>query len=58
MVNKLTVPCQVQRFLSIHVPVANLFHLHRDHRPVANYRAARAQAFEAWAEAAGARLAA
>lgn len=51
-------PCQVQRFLSIHDPVANLFHLHRDHRPVADYRAARAQAFEAWAEVAGARLAA
>ena len=38
-------PCQVQRFLSIHDPVANLFHLHRDHRPVADYRASRAQAF-------------
>ena len=49
---------QVQRFLSIHDPIANLFHLRRDHRPVADYRTARAQAFETWAEVAGARLAA
>ncbi|HYD63939.1 IS6 family transposase [Azospirillum sp.] len=39
-------PRHVQRFLSIHDPIANLFH------------AARAQAFEAWADIAGARLAA
>ena len=49
---------QVQCFLSIHDPIANLFHLRRDHRPVADYRVARAQAFEAWAEVAGAKLAA
>ncbi|MHA7066222.1 IS6 family transposase [Azospirillum argentinense] len=49
---------QVQRFLSIHDPIANLFHLRRDHRPASNYRAARAQAFIAWAEVAGAPLAA
>lgn len=49
---------QVQRFLSVHDPIANLFHLHRDHRPAADYRAARARAFEIWAEVAGARLAA
>ena len=49
---------QVQRFLSIHDPIANLFNLRRDHRPVADYRTARAQAFETWAEVAGARLAA
>ncbi len=49
---------RVQRFLSIHDPIANLFHLRRDHRPAADYRAARAQAFEAWAEVAGAKLAA
>jgi putative transposase len=49
---------QVQRFLSIHDPIANLFHLRRDHRPVADYRAARAQAFETWAEVAGSRIAA
>ncbi|ALJ39416.1 hypothetical protein AMK58_28360 (plasmid) [Azospirillum brasilense] len=47
-----------QRFLAIHDPIANLFHLRRDHRPVADYRKARAQAFQVWAEAAGAPLAA
>jgi putative transposase len=49
---------QVQRFLSIHDPIAKLFHLRRDHRPVVDYRAARAQAFETWAEVAGSRIAA
>jgi putative transposase len=49
---------QVQRFLSIHNPIANLFTLNRDHRPAADYRPARAQAFAAWAEVAGAPLAA
>lgn len=51
-------PAQVQRFLSIHDQIANLFHLRRDHRPVADYRKARAQAFQVWAEVAGAPLAA
>lgn len=45
-------PRQVQRFLSIHDPIANLFHLRRDSRPASGYRAARAQAFTAWIEAA------
>lgn len=49
---------QVQRFLAIHDPIANLFHLRRDHRTAAEYRAARAQAFQAGADVAGARLAA
>ena len=40
----------VQRFLSVHDQVNNLFHLRRDHRPAAAYRAARAAAFRAWAE--------
>ena len=44
----------VQRFLSVHDQVNNLFHLRRDHRPAADYRAARAAAFEAWAEIAAA----
>ena len=48
----------VQRFLSIHDPIANLFHLRRDHVTAANYRAARARAFEAWAEVTGIRAAA
>ena len=51
-------PAQVQRFLSIHDPIANLFHLRRDHRPVAAYREARTLAFQVWAEVAGAPLAA
>ncbi|EWY37074.1 transposase [Skermanella stibiiresistens SB22] len=49
---------QVQRFVSIHNPIANLFHLRRDHVTASQYRAARAQAFEDWAEVAGVRLAA
>src|SRR3954462_14445127 len=48
----------VQRFVSIHDPIANLFHLRQDHVPASQYRAARAQAFEDWAEIAGARSAA
>ena len=51
-------PAQVQRFLAIHDPIANLFHLRRDHRPAAAYRDARAQAFQVWAEVAGVPLAA
>ena len=51
-------PRQVQRFLAIHDPIANLFHLNRDQCPAAEYRTARAQAFAAWAEVAGAPLAA
>jgi len=51
-------PRQVQRFLSIHDPINNLLHLRRDHRTASEYRAARAQAFAAWAELAGAPLAA
>src|SRR5689334_18371559 len=48
----------VQRFVSIHDPIANLFHLRRDHVTATDYRAARAQAFEDWARIAGAQLAA
>jgi putative transposase len=48
----------VQRFLSIHDPIANLFHLPRNRLSATNYRAARAQAFATWAAVAGARLAA
>ncbi len=44
----------VQRFLSVHDQVNNLFHLRRDHRPAADHRAARAAAFETWAEIAAA----
>ena len=49
---------QVQRFLSIHDPIANLFHVPRYRLSASTYRAARAQAFTTWAEVTGARLAA
>ena len=38
---------QAQRFLSAHDPIANLFHLRRDHVTASQYRAARSQTFEA-----------
>lgn len=41
---------QVQRFLSAHDQVANLFHLRRDHVTASEHRAARARAFQAWAD--------
>jgi putative transposase len=44
---------QAQRFLSAHEQINNLFHLRRDHRPAVQYRAARTQAFQTWAEVAG-----
>src|SRR3954452_12530016 len=49
---------QAQRFLSAHDQINNLFHLHRDHLPAAEYRAVRAQAFAIWAEITGAETAA
>jgi putative transposase len=49
---------QVQRFLFIHDPIGNLFHLRRVHPTASEFRAARAQASETWAEIAGVRLAA
>src|SRR3982750_130463 len=51
-------PRQAQRFLSAHDQINNLFHLHRDHLPAADYRAVRAQAFAIWAEVTGAKAAA
>src|SRR3982751_3315399 len=44
---------QAQRFLSAHDQINNLFHLRRDHTPADQYRAARTQAFQAWAEVTG-----
>jgi putative transposase len=41
---------QVQRFLSIHDPIANLFHLRRHQLSAANYRTAQGAAFETWAQ--------
>src|SRR5215208_2233825 len=45
---------QAQRFLSAHDQINNLFHLRRDHVTADEYRAARAQAFQTWAEVTGA----
>ena len=45
---------QAQRFLSGHGGINNLFHLrHHHHRPAAQYRAARTQAFQTWAAITG-----
>ena len=51
-------PRQVQRFLSTHDQVANLFHFRRNRLSANHYRAARALAFSAWAEIATVSLAA
>ena len=44
---------QAQRFLSAHDQINNLFHLRRDHLTASEYRAARTQAFQTWAEVTG-----
>ena len=44
---------QAQRFLCAHDPINNLFHLRRDHLLAVQYRAARTQAFQTWAEVTG-----
>ena len=44
---------QAQRFLSAHDQINNLFYLRRDHFPASEYRAARTQAFQTWAEVTG-----
>jgi putative transposase len=46
-------PRQVQRFLSFHDPIANLFQFRCDRISAADYRAARKRAFDARAEVAG-----
>src|SRR5215212_1514136 len=46
-------PGQAQRFLSAHDQIANLFHLRRDRVTAGEYRAARARAFEMWADISG-----
>src|SRR5258708_27663060 len=43
-------PRQVQRFLSIHDQIANVFSRHPDQDTAAELRAARVQAFIIWAE--------
>ena len=47
-------PRLAQCFLSTCDRVNNLFHLRRDHVSAGEYRAARAQALEVWAEVSGA----
>ena len=44
---------QAQRFLSAHDGISNLFQLHHHQTPAAQYRAARTQAFQTWAEVTG-----
>ena len=44
---------QAQRFLSAHDGISNLFHLRRHQVPATQYRAARTQAFQVWAEVTG-----
>src|ERR671920_135435 len=46
-------PGQAQRFLSAHDQINNLFHLYRDQLSASQYRAARTQTFQTWAEVTG-----
>ncbi|MGI4943463.1 MAG: IS6 family transposase [Janthinobacterium lividum] len=46
-------PGQAQRFLSAHDGINNLFHLRRHQVPAVQYRAARTQALQVWAEVTG-----
>ena len=48
----------VQRFLSIHDPIANLFHRRRDQQPASERRHARTEALTLWSNATGAVLSA
>jgi putative transposase len=51
-------PRQVQRFLSVHDQVANLFLHRRDHDTAANIRSGRTRAFAIWADVTGVAMAA
>ena len=42
-----------ERFLTAHDGISNLFHLRRHQLPAPQYRAARMQAFQVWAEVTG-----
>jgi putative transposase len=46
-------PRRTQRLLSAHDQINNLFHLRRDHISASEHRAARARAFEIWADISG-----
>jgi putative transposase len=58
IMKRFTSPRQVQRFLSVHDQVANLFPRRRDHDTAANLRSDRAQAFATWADLTGVVMAA
>ena len=47
-------PRHVQRFLSAHDQLANVFPRRRDHDTAANLRSGRTQAFATWADVTGA----
>jgi putative transposase len=51
-------PRQVQRFLSAHDQVANVFPRRRDHDTAANLGSGRTQAFATWADVTGVAMAA
>ena len=51
-------PRQVQRFLSAHDQLANVFPRSRDHDTAANLRSGRTQAFATWADVTGVAMAA
>ena len=53
-----TSPRQVQRFLSIHDQVANVFTRRRSQDTAVTFHSARSQAFNDWAEITGAVMAA
>ena len=43
-------PNQAQQFLSVHEPIANLFHLQRHQKTASDFRVDRNQAFSIWQE--------
>ena len=51
-------PRHVQRFLSVHDQVANVFPRRRDHDKAASLRSGRTQAFATWADVTGVAMAA
>jgi putative transposase len=51
-------PRHVQRFLSAHDQLANVFPRRRDHDTAANLRSGRTQAFATWADVTGVAMAA
>jgi putative transposase len=51
-------PRHVQRFLSTHDQIANLFPRRQDHDTAANLRSGRTQAFTTWADVTGVAMAA